>query len=355
MASKSATSTVAHKVPVALFLAAIAILTQGLIAGARHGDRRTALPDPQQMALLSMNRIGTPNVVELWEDRVQAVPGSATFRTKLASSTLALAGETGDLSLYAKAEGVARSAVEIDPTNESAILTLASALAGQHDFRGALELADGVLARTPKSVGARIAAADAHLELGQYDVAAKLYTELGTELPAVPSIVSRRAHIAALTGGLDQAIEFARQALIGAGEDDLDTFTAAFYWFQLANYQYQDGRYNDAAATLHSALEVQPAHIGSIELLGKVLVAQGRLDEATTLYEELLQHTDAADLRGELAKLYQHAGRTDDARRQIERRTGDRSNPGWQIPGRTSTPDRLSCRRGSRVRVATCP
>jgi tetratricopeptide (TPR) repeat protein len=318
MASKSATSTVAHKVPVALFIAAIVILAQGLIARNRQDDGRVALPDPRRMALLSMGRIGTPNVVKLWEQRVQAVPDSATFRTKLADSTLALAGEIGDLSLYARAEGIARSAVEIDPTNESANLTLASALSGQHNFGGALELANGVLDRTPKSVSARIAAADAHLELGDYDIATTTYVELGNELPDTPSILSRRARIAALTGGLDQAIDLARQALIGAGEDDLDTFTAAFYWFQLANYQYQDGRYDDAAAMLKSALQVEPDHVGSIELLGKVLVAQGRFDEATRLYEALLQRTDAADLRGELAKLYARAGRVDESERQVE-------------------------------------
>jgi tetratricopeptide (TPR) repeat protein len=154
--------------------------------------------------------------------------------------------------------------------------------------------------------------------LGDYDIASTTYVELGKELPDVPSILSRQAHIAALTGGLDQAIDLARQALIGAGEDDFDTFTAAFYWFQLANYQYQGGRYDDAAATLNSALEVEPDHLGSIELLGKVLVAQGRYDEATQLYEKLLQRTDAADLRGELAKLYARAGRVDDSERQVE-------------------------------------
>lgn len=316
MASKSATAKVARKVPVALFVAAIALLLQGLIARAGQADG-DELPEPQEMALVSTGRIGTPRVVQLWEQRVHDVPHSATFRTKLAGSLLSLAGETGDLSLYAKAEGIARSAVDIDPKNESADLTLASALSGQHDFRAALELAEGVLTRAPKSVGARIAAGDAHLELGEYDAAITLYDELALEIPGVPSILSRQAHVAALTGNLDRAVELARQALIGAGKDDVDTFTGAFYWFQLANYQYQDGRYDDAGASLRSALEVEPKHLGSIELFGKVLVAQGRFDEATTLYEDLLKRTDAADLRGELAKLYEHAGRIADANDQI--------------------------------------
>jgi tetratricopeptide (TPR) repeat protein len=319
MATKSATSRFASRLPVALFAVAAAVLIQGLIARSGHDDGRAALPDPKQMALLSTGRIGTPKVIELWEQRVHDVPSSATFRIRLADSMLAQAGETGDLSLYEKAEGIARSAVEIDPTNASANLTLASALSGQHDFAGALNLAEGVLARTPKSVDGRIAAGDSRLELGDYAAAAKVYAELATELPSTPSILSRQARMAALTGGLDHAIDLAREALVGAGEDDLDTYTGAFYWFQLASYEYQGGRYDDAAASLEAALQVEPRHIGSIELRGKVLVAQGRYDEATMLYESLLRRSDAADLRGELAKLYAHDGRADDARRQIER------------------------------------
>jgi tetratricopeptide (TPR) repeat protein len=316
MALKSATSSVAHKLPVALFIAAASLFGFGLVSNATHDDQQS-LPDPAQMALLSRGRIGTPAVVEFWRSRVAATPSSPTFRAKLAGSMLALAGETGDLSLYPRAEAVARQAVDRDPTNESANLALASALAGQHEFGDALDLAQGVRGRAPRSVGARIAAADANLELGNYDEATELYAELGLELPGVPSILSRQAHLAALTGGLDRAVELARQALVGAGAEDFDTYTSAFYWFQLANYQYQEGRYDDAAATLRSALAVEPRHLGSIELLGKVLVAQGRYDEATALYEDVLQRTNAADLRGELAKLYRHAGRTADADRQL--------------------------------------
>ncbi len=319
MAPKSATSksSLGRKIPVALFAAALAILGQGLVARGSQDDGRSALPDPHDMALLSVGRIGTPKVVELWEERVRSVPQSPLYRARLATSELALAGETGDLSLYEKAEAIARSAVEIDPTNESANLALASALAGQHEFSGALAQAEGVLARTPTSVGARIAVADAHLELGDYDAAAEGYADLAEDLPGSPSILSRQARIAAVTGNADDAIELARQALIGAGGDDLDTYTAAFYWFQLGNYQYRSGRYDDAAGTLESALLVEPGHLGSIELLGKVLVARGRLDEAIELYEGLLEDTSAADLHGELAKLYAHVGRAADARRQV--------------------------------------
>ena len=318
MTTKSARSHFARKLPIALFVVAAAVLIQGLVARGLPAADGSGLPNPTDMALLSTGRIGTPNVVELWQERVADVPASPIFRTRLADSMLTLAGETGDLALYSEAEGVARSAIAIDPTNEPANLTLASALAGQHDFAGALALAQAVLDTTPQSISARIAAGDAHLDLGDYAAAAAVYDGLAAELPGTPSILSRQARLASLTGRLDEAIELATQALIGAGQEDLDTYTGSFYWFQVAFYQHQDGRYDDADQSLTAALQVEPRHLGATELRGKVLTAQGRYDEATELYEELLQRTEAADLRGELAKLYEQAGRAGDAAEQIE-------------------------------------
>jgi tetratricopeptide (TPR) repeat protein len=319
MATKSATSGVARKIPVALFGAALFMAAPGVLSRTGSDGRKTGLPDPQQMAALSLNRVATVDTVKLWENRVAATPRSATFRTKLAGANLTLASETGDLGLYATAEGIARSATALEPENDSAELTLASALSGQHNFPGALAIADSILQRTPGAVNARIAAADAHLELGEYPGAFDEYDRLARELPDVPSILSRRARQAALTGRIEDAVSLARRALSGAGEDDLDSFTGAFYWFQLANYQYQTGQYDAAVATLRSALVVQPAHIGSTELLGRVLTARGDLAEAIELYEKLLERTDAADLRGELAKLYAATGRAEDADAQIRR------------------------------------
>jgi tetratricopeptide (TPR) repeat protein len=316
MTTKNATGQVTHKLPVAFFIAAAGLLVYGVISNATRGNAMS-LPEPTQMALVGGDRIDTVDTVDLWQKRVDAHPDSATFKVKLAGSMLTLAGETGDLSLYPRAEAVARAAVDEDPTNESTQLTLASALAGQHDFGDALDLANSVLQQKPGSVAATIAAADAQLELGDYAAAEAAYADLAARYPGEPSIESRSAHLAALTGNLDGAVELARKALIAAGEKDFNTFTGAFYWFQLGNYQYQSGIYDEAATTLRSALELEPRHLGSVELLARVETARGNYDEAIAIYETLLERSDAADLRGELAKLYAHKGRADDAALQI--------------------------------------
>jgi tetratricopeptide (TPR) repeat protein len=318
MTSKSAIKAKSYKIPVALFVVALTVLAQGVIARVGRANDRPGLPNPRDMAVLSLGRQSATNIVKLWEGRVDASPTSSAYRARLASSLLSLARQTGDLSLYEQAEGVARMATQLDPKSDTADLTLAAALAAQHDFPGALALAKEVLRRQPTSVNARLAIGDASLELGDYDRAETIYEGLAVELAGVPSMLSRQARLLVVRGRTDEATELARQALIAAGQQDLDSYEAAFYWFQFANYLFQNGRYGEAEKMLRAALEVQPEHLGSIELLGKVLVALGKFEEATKLYETILKRTDAADLRWELARLYAHAGRAHDAELQTD-------------------------------------
>ena len=319
MAQKSATGSVANKIPVALFAAALALAAPGVVDRIRTTDARPNLPDPRDMAARGIGRISGSDSVALWATRVADTPDSVANRTKLAGSKLALASQSGDLTLYADAEQVARVAVALGPNDEAAQLTLASALSGQHDFPGALAIADRVLATNARSVAARIAAADARVELGRYDEAFAAFDALAADLGGVPPILSRAARRSWLSGDLAGATQLPRRALIAAGDEDVDTFTGAFYWFQVASFDYQGGRYDTALRSLDAALVVEPDHLGSIELRGKVLSTLGRYDDAIVLYESLLDRTEAADLRGELAKLYERQGRATDSTTQVER------------------------------------
>jgi tetratricopeptide (TPR) repeat protein len=104
----------------------------------------------------------------------------------------------------------------------------------------------------------------------------------------------------------------------GASEFDYRPSDATFYRFQLAYFLYQDGEVAKADAALDAGLAIDPDHLAALELKAKVLVARGRLDEAATLYEQLLQRGPAADLHGELAKVYRALGRDGEAAQQVQ-------------------------------------
>lgn len=286
-----------------------------LFSGVPSADE--PLPDAEQMALLGNSRNTSVENVDFWAGRVGEVPASSAFRSQLASAQLALAGDTGDLAGYSVAERTAVDAVELSPNNENALLVLAAARSGQHDFAGALELAGQVLADNPTSVGALLASGDAQLELGEYAEAKASYEHVLIRTGGVASVLSRFARLESITGSVDEAQRLARRALIDAGDQDLRHADAAFYWFQLGTFEFHRGNADGAIDLALSALMIDPGHGGSNELLAKALVAVGDFDEATRLYERLVDDGGAADLHGELAKLYQRSGRDAEADEQV--------------------------------------
>lgn len=298
-------------IPVVLVAVAVLFLTKGTAAPA------AALPDPNAMANVGDGRRSNDDIVALWERKVAANPESAATIAALASAQLTQAGDEGDLEGYELGEETARRAVELDPDDESAALALASAVAGQHDFAEAASIAESILAATPDSVGALLALGDARLELGDEAAAETAYRSALAEVGPVPAIRSRLARVEAITGDPVVARDLARDALVDAAEIDLRPADAAFYWFQLGAYEFALGETEAAESALRSALDIDPANLGASELLGRVLGALGRHDQAIEVYEDLIATGPAADLHGELAKLYRLVDREADADEQI--------------------------------------
>jgi tetratricopeptide (TPR) repeat protein len=304
------------KVPAALFAAAAII---GGVAVLRDdpSPATPALPDPAEMLAAGYGYDPLDEVVALWRARVREDPHDYLSRTQLGQSLLGLARETGHLTLYERAEDHLRRAAGEAPGYPSAQIGLAASLSAQHDFASALDLLEAQQAQRPEDQGLLAVIADAQLELGDYDEAFDAFSELTISLPDNPATLSRQARQAALTGHNGDAVDFARRALILSADQGLRPSAAAGMWFQLAYFEYQAGAVDDAESTLDSALEIDPEHLASRELLGKVLVAQGRLDEAAALYEDILTTTQGADLNGLLAEIYRAQGRDADADEQI--------------------------------------
>jgi tetratricopeptide (TPR) repeat protein len=306
------------KLPVAVLVAAALIMGAAVIGQSGQTTRST---DPVARAIYAgFTDVGIPPVetsLAFWQQRVNANPSDYLSKTSLAGTIMAQAKDTGDLSLYPKAEAILHEALALNPIDDGTLLALAGARGANHDFTGAMALAEQVLARKPESQAAKVVVADANFELGNYDLAARQLRELVALLPAGLGLDSRLAKEAALDGRIDEAIRYASDGVVEASDLDLRPSEAAFYRFQLAHFLYQAGRMDEAAATLESGLRIDPRHLASLELKGQVLVAQGRLTQAASLYEALVQRTPAADLHGLLAKVYRGLGRTAEADAQV--------------------------------------
>src|SRR3954447_23583993 len=176
-----------------------------------------------------------------WASRVAERPEDYLSRTKLASTILAQARETGDLSLYPKAEGVLHDALAINPTDEGALLSLSGARAANHDFAGSMAIAQDVLTRNPQSQAAKAVIADDQFELGNYADAERGLDALASKLRGSSALAGRRAKLSAIHGDNAAAVRYAADALLAAADLDLRPSEAAFYRFQLAYFLAQAG------------------------------------------------------------------------------------------------------------------
>lgn len=312
------TLMIGRKLPFALFAVAGLIAGSALLREDPSGAGSVeALPDPGIMLASGYGYDSLEDVVALWRTRVQENPGDYLSRTQLGRSLLGLAKETGDLTLYERAEAQLQVAAEAAPNDAPALTGLAASFSAQHEFAEALEILESVREARPDDLGVQAAIADAHIDLGDYDTAFALLDDVVEQYPDTVATLSRQARVAALTGDNEAAVDFARRTLIRAADFGLRPSEAAGMWFQLAFFQYQAGLIDEAETTLGSALRIDEDHLGARELLGKVLVAQGSLEEAADLYEDILTRTPAADLHGLLAEVYDAQGRREDAAEQV--------------------------------------
>ncbi len=306
-----------HRRSLSALAATGCLLVAGLLVTSTPDRPDDDLPDPEAMALLGDGRQSSEEIVLFWQERVAAAPEVARNHTGLAGAQLTLAGDRGDLAGYEASEQTALMATSLAPDDDAAVLTLAAAKAGQHQFTASLLLVDEVLAGNPDSVDAILSAGDALLALGDYDKAREHFGQAAAQVGDLAPILSRQARLEAEVGRLSNARHLAKRALIEAAGVDLRHADAAFYWFQLASYEFALGDAEAAELHLRAALQIDPENAGAFELLGRVLTAQGDYAGAVEVYEDLVDGGGAADLHGELAKLYRHLGRDADADLQI--------------------------------------
>lgn len=274
---------------------------------------------PLEGSLPATGMVPIDQQVAFWQRRVDENPTDYLSLTQLGSALVAQAKTNGDLDRYRDAEMAFRDALDLNPRYASALLGMGSTRAAEHDFASALDLANDVLSRTPDNLNAVAAAGDSNLELGNYDEAREFYARLADEGRSAP-IVSRLARLAWLSGDTDEAVELAAEAASRGADLDLPPAQEAFYDFQEATYLYGAGRIDEAEEVTRDGLALSPTDPALSELLPKILVAQGELDEAIERYEALIANTPtpAADLNGELAKLYDAVGRHADADEQVQ-------------------------------------
>ena len=221
---------------------------------------------------------------------------------------------------------VLRDALAVNPTDEGALLSLSGARAANHDFAGSMAIAEEVLTRNPQSKAAKAVIADDEFELGNYAEAETRARRARGQAPRqqrarrVGGPSSPRSMATTRRGAL-------RRASAARGRRSRPPAVGGRVLPIPARVLPRPGRRRTAGArrARRGSARSIPTTSRRSSCSAKVLVSLDRCRAAArTSTRTSSARTPAADLHGELAKVYRALGRR-------RRRSGPESDAGLEL------------------------
>lgn len=285
-------------IPTLAVLVVLAVLI--LMRGEKTQDQQVELPfDFRQTA-------GTPtdNLIGSLQQRIQENPKDFDSHVNLANAYLQKVRETGDPSLYTKAEDLLDEAQKLNGRSAELFASRGTLDLARHDFQAALGYGTQALALDPQSARYHGVVGDAQIELGMYEEAIQSYQEMVDSRPDFASF-SRVAYARELYGdpeGAIEAMEFALQAGSGTPEN------VAWAHVQLGNLWFTLGDLEEAAKAYGLATEKLDGYAPPLAGRAKVAAARGDLEQAATLYRQAFNRMPLPEYAIALGDVYAEMG-----------------------------------------------
>ena len=220
--------------------------------------RGEGMPSRSAPAVVTPERPAAGTQAEI--ARLQAVarraPAATGPRVQLAAAYLQRVRETGDPSLYGRAEALLRGVLAREPRNAAATVELAGLALSRHDFRRGLTLAQRALRLEPRSTAALPSMVDALVELGRYDEAERTLQRLADLKPNL-SVYARVSYLRELRGDLGGAASALSLAAAAGGSAPENSAAIEVLRGDLALVR---GRPASARRAYTMALELAPAY-----------------------------------------------------------------------------------------------
>jgi len=245
---------------------------------------------------------------------------------------------------YAGAVRSYRRGLEIEPENVELLNAMGFSLFQQGKSAEAVVAFEKALEVDPKHWKAHNNMALASIDIGELEMAEAHYRE-SLAIKPQPAIYNDLGFVLERLGMPEQAAHEYRKALkldpesasarynLGASLVRSGEFAEAERYLRAAleknpNTQtytalgialWQQGRLDEATANLRAAIEADPNNAAPYDALGTILVQQGKLDQAASVYRALVRNRPSAAAHKELAQVFTRLGRTDEARKEMER------------------------------------
>lgn len=202
----------------------------------------------------------------------------------------------------------------------AALAALAQTRLDAHRFAEARDAALELRELAPGELRPLELLADASLELGDLAEARAAVQTLvqleGGTLAAIP----RQARLDWLTGKIESARDRLEQGIARAGKLSApNPALAADLHLQLGSIAFTTGDWEAAEASFQAAEKLQPGSWRAADHLAELRAAQGRLEEAVTLYEKLAKRLPRPEFAQALADVLLTAKRPEEAAAWKER------------------------------------
>ena len=254
----------------------------------------------------------TAERIDFLQSAARRAPGDADLLVSLGQAYSQRARETGDSSLYPRAEAVLRRALELDRRSVAAVSTLGAIALARHDFVEALALGRRARRMAPDSIGPFPVVVDALIELGRYDDAREELQRLLDRKPGLPAY-ARVSYYRELHGDIDGAIEAMRLAVSAGGEPENVAYVTAI----LGNLEFARGRTTAARRAYRAALRVSPDHPPALVGLARTDAGSGRLERAVRRLQTVVNRLPLPEYVIALGETALAAGHEERARDQF--------------------------------------
>ena len=266
----------------------------------RSGEQAGSLPVDFRTAAGT----STDELIGTLQRRLRENPEDLGSRVDLANAYLQKVRETGDPTLYAKADDLLDGAGKPNATSPEVFAARGALDLARHRFADAMEQGKRALVLDPESARYHGIVGDAQIELGMYDRAIESYQEMVDLRPDFDSF-SRVSHARELYGdpeGAIEAMEFALQSGSGATEN------MAWAHAQLGNLWFGLGDLEEAEKAYARSTETLDDYAPALAGRAKVAAAEGELDRAADLYRRAFDRMPLAEYAIALGDVHAEMG-----------------------------------------------
>ena len=284
------------------------------------------MPAPCSLALAPHSGDGKiDRDIIFYQSKIKAGQNAFASIENLGWLYVAKARQSFDPGYYKLAEQCAYCLESKKPHSPEAMLLRGHVLQNLHKFKEAEPLARELVAIRGLSFDHGLLG-DVLMEQGRLDEAANSYQKMVDLKPDLESY-SRIAHYRWLKGDLAAATELMQSAVSAASPNAPES--AAWVNTRLAFYQFQSGELSLANDTCDVALDYQTNYPPALLLRGRLLLAEGKADEAVQALTRAEKFNPLPDYQWTLSEAL-HAAGQEDAAALVETRlnnTGAGSDP----------------------------